>query len=90
MASKATNHQTAVRRAMEGNVSAYFHPFEERIAFLQTDGRIIEHDSRTFEETGRSWVVPTEGSVVDVILRADVKMAYSGFDRPGRIEEAYF
>jgi len=86
---QTSEYQKNVRRAMEGNISAYFHAFEDKIAFLYPNGKINIYNSRTFENIDVKSVksVNPDGSDKtnnEMILVADTKMAQFGFDRKGR------
>jgi hypothetical protein len=92
----ATDHQRNVRKAMEGNIAAYFHPSDELIAFLYPNAKINIYNSQTFENVKSKTVRrvdPTTGdyrSNEELVAAADMSMAADGFEREGRVQEARF
>jgi len=90
MVSEATKRIT---RAMEGNIAAYFHPIDGRLAFLYPNGNINIYDSRTWENIGAKTVrkYGPNGKPLsrkELVGRADMSMSRDGFDRGGRVKGA--
>lgn len=89
---EATTHQRNVRRAMEGNIAAYFHPTKELIAFLYPSGRINIYNSQTWENVKTKNVKTVNPDGTNRSSRklrevADMSMSHDGFDRKGRIAQ---
>lgn len=84
---RASDHQRNVRDAMEGNLRAYFHPFEDLVAFVYPNGEINIYNSRTWQNTATMSIGHSSMDNERIIKRAESRMQREGFDRKGRLAE---